>query len=601
MNGSTMLTTGNAGTKKILLFCSAFVSSAVMLTVIQVPIGWSALAWVSLVPFILVCSPSVKVKPLFFTAYLVSLCYWLGNLYWIYRVTLLGWLAFCMYTALLWPMVAVCIRYCRIKKIPLVLAVPVLIVGAERLQGLFLGGFFWRFLAHSQYANITLIQIADIFGAAGVSFLIAMVNGLVAELIIAVIGKRWKWISACAGMTYGWVFLKTALVCVALVATIIYGQWRINQSGKYVTQGPLVASVQSNVPQSVKKSHQASDVILEDLLENSKASIESGAELVIWPETMVQATLDKRILSRLSGETRCKIVDKILREHSKGTAFVLVGAYGGILEMQEDFTLGLAKRYNSVFLYKPDGTAAEEQYSKIHLVAFGEFVPFRKSFPLLYNLLMKFTPYDYDYTLDAGSEYTVFEMTGVEGQVYKFSVMICYEDAVPAIARRFAIDKSGTKKLDWLVNISNDGWFVRFTNGKVFPSTELGQHAAICVFRAVENRLAVVRSVNTGISCLIDTLGHIRDGHIAGTLPHQAMRRTGVAGWFADRVPIDKRTTFFSRNGQWLDFCCAVCLIWLIIIPALGRFLFREGSNPPEADKKYTGGRLKGKSRKAEV
>lgn len=563
----------NAGIKKILLLLLAFIGSAVMLTVIQVPISWSALAWVSLVPFILACSPAVKVKTLFFTAYLVSLCYWLGNLYWIYPVTLLGWLAFCMYTALLWPMVAVCLRFCRIRKIPLVLAVPVLIVGAERLQGIFLGGFFWRFLAHSQYANITLIQIADIFGAAGVSFLIAMVNGLVAELMLD--ARCWKSIFKISNL------IKITIVCVSLVATIIYGQWRMNQSPKYVTQGPLVASLQSNVPQSVKKSHQASDVIFNELLEKSNASAEAGAELIIWPETMVQATLDRRVLSRLSGEYHCKTVDKTLREHSKETAFVLVGAYGGVLEVQEDFTFDLAKRYNSVFLYKPDGTAAEEQYSKIHLVAFGEFVPFRKSFPLLYNLLMKFTPYDYDYTLDAGSEYTVFEMAGGEGQVYRFSVMICYEDAVPAIARRFAIDSSATgkeegKSLDWLVNISNDGWFVRFENGKVFPSTELGQHAAICVFRAVENRLAVVRSVNTGISCLIDTLGHIGDGYIGGTLPYQAMARTGVAGWFVDRVPIDERTTFFSRNGQWLDFCCAFCLVWLMIIPPLGRFLFRK-------------------------
>jgi apolipoprotein N-acyltransferase len=559
----------------ILLYTLALVGSAVMLTVIQAPINLSFLAWVSLVPFILASWPAVKVKPLFLTAYLVSLCYWLGNLYWIYQVTWLGWLAFCMYTALLWPMVAVCLRYCRIKKIPLFLAAGVLFVGAERLQGLFLGGFFWRFLAHSQYANITLIQIADIFGAAGVSFLVAMVNGLAAELIIAAEEKNIFKIGN---------LLKIGLVCGALAGAVIYGRYRINEADKYIEEGPLVASVQTNVPQSVKKSHQSSEAILEELLKNGKASVEAGAELVVWPETMVQATLDKRVLSRVTDEYSCKTVDKILKEHSKGKAFVLAGAYGGTLKMGKDFTLDLDKKYNSAFLYKPDGTAAEEQYSKIHLVAFGEYIPFSKSFPLLFNLLMKFTPYDYDYTLDAGSEYTVFEMTGKERRAYKFSVMICYEDAVPAIARRFATEK-GKKKIDWLVNISNDGWFVRFADGfnkliagdKVSPSTESSQHAAICVFRAVENRLAVVRSVNTGVSCLIDTVGHIRNGYIAGTLPHQAMARTGMAGWLVDRVPIDKRTTFFSRNGQWLDFCCAVCFVWLMIMPTAGRFLFRKG------------------------
>ncbi|MGA1979546.1 MAG: apolipoprotein N-acyltransferase [Sedimentisphaerales bacterium] len=561
--------------KKFLLVLVALAGSAVMLTVIQPPISgstslttnWSGLAWVALVPFILACSPDVKIKPLFFTAYLVSLCYWLGNLYWIYQTTPAGWLAFCMYTALLWPMAAVCLRYCRGKKIPLFLASAVLFVGAERLQGLFLGGFFWRHLSHSQYANITLIQIADIFGAAGVSFLIAMVNGLAAELIIAAEEKKIFKISN---------LLKAGLVCGAVAGAFIYGRYRINESEKYIEAGPLVASVQTNVPQSVKKSHQSSEEILDELLKSSNASVKAGAELVIWPETMVQAMLDPRILGLLAPSENDRLFDEILREHSKNTAFVLAGAYGGVPEVREDRTIYLAKRYNSAFLYKPDGMQAKEQYGKIHLVPFGEFVPFKQSFPPLYNLLMKFTPYDYDYTLDAGSEYTVFKMTGKEKQEYKFSVMICYEDAVPAIARRFAINKKGGKNIDWLVNISNDGWFVRFANGKVSPSTELGQHAAICVFRAVENRIAVVRSVNTGISCLIDTVGHIRNGFVAGTLPHQAMARTGMAGWLVDRVPIDKRTTFFSRNGQWLDFCCAACLVWLIIMPPLGRFLFRK-------------------------
>jgi apolipoprotein N-acyltransferase len=442
-----------------------------------------------------------------------------------------------------------------------------LIVGAERLQGLFLGGFFWRHLSHSQYANITLIQIADIFGAAGISFLVAMVNGLAAELIIAAEEKKIFKISNLP---------KVGLVCGVLVATVVYGRYRINESEKYIEAGPLVASVQTNVPQSVKKSHQSSEEILDELLQNSNASAKAGAELVVWPETMVQALLDPRILGLLAPSENDRLFDEILREHSKNTAFVLAGAYGGVPEIREDGTIYLTKRYNSAFLYKPDGTAAKEQYSKIHLVAFGEYVPFKKDFPLLFDLLMKFTPYDYDYTLDAGSEYTAFEMTGKEGRAYKFSAMICYEDAVPAIARRFATEK-GKRKIDWLVNISNDGWFVRFANGKVSPSTELNQHAAICVFRAVENRLAVVRSVNTGVSCLIDTLGHIRNGYIAGSLPHQAMARTGMAGWLVDRVPIDKRTTFFSRNGQWLDFCCAVCFVWLMIMPTAGRFLVRKG------------------------
>jgi apolipoprotein N-acyltransferase len=258
-----------------------------------------------------------------------------------------------------------------------------------------------------------------------------------------------------------------------------------------------------------------------------------------------------------------------------------VGAYGATPRIDENLAVHLTAKFNSAFLYKPDGGQAQKQYGKVHLVPFGEYIPFRDTVPLLHKVLLMFTPYDYDYTLDAGREYTVFEMTDFnnpDDKTYRFSVMICYEDAVPKMARRFALDDRGRKQIDWLVNISNDGWFVRFKNDKVIPSTELSQHTAVCVFRAVENRLAILRSVNTGISCLIDSLGGIRDGFVAGNLPAKAMARQGMAGWFADRVPIDKRTTFFSRYGQWLDFCCEGCFIMVIIAELLGRYTAGKGA-----------------------
>ncbi|MHC4187997.1 MAG: carbon-nitrogen hydrolase family protein [Planctomycetota bacterium] len=143
--------------------------------------------------------------------------------------------------------------------------------------------------------------------------------------------------------------------------------------------------------------------------------------------------------------------------------------------------------------------------------------------------------------------------------------MICYEDVVPYIARNFTLDENGQKRLHWLVNISNDGWFVRFDKDNVTASTELVQHTAVCVFRAVENRLAVVRSVNTGISCLIDTLGRIKNGFLDGDLPKIALERTACQGWFVDTVPIDKRTTIFSKTGQWLGLSCAVCFVLLAV------------------------------------
>ena len=546
-----------------------------MLTVIQAPISWSPLAWVALVPFIIACSPKANPRRLFLISYVISLCYWLGNLYWMVPVTIVGWIVFCLYTALLWPVLALCLRFCRTKKIPLFLAAAVLIVGVERMQGLLLGGFFWRFLAHSQYQNITLIQIADIFGAGGVSFLVAMVNGLLAELILA--ARQRTDVRNLSSVLRP--LFSVGLVFVAVVAAVVYGQWRISQEDEFVRPGPLVASLQSNVPQSVKRSFKSGKELFDGLMTKSKAAVETGAELIVWPETMVQAILDPRVWPFLVSPEDARALDKALKEHSKDTAFLLIGAYGGQVQ-KNDSDLSLA-RYNSAYLYRPDGRQDEKRYDKIHLVPFGEVLPLRRSLGWFYELLMKlkFIPYNFDYSLDYGSEYTVFEMTGGkdrQAKVYKFGVMICYEGTVPAIGQKFALDSQGKKRLDWLVNISNDGWFVRFKDGKVFPSAELPQHAAVCAFRAVENRLAVLRSVNTGISCLIDSLGRIKNGFSAGTLPSEAMARTAMAGWFTDRMPIDKRTTFFSKYGEWLDFCCEFCVIVLIIVLLTIKF-FRIG------------------------
>jgi apolipoprotein N-acyltransferase len=474
----------------------AFLASAAILTVIQAPIGWAPLAWVAFVPFIAACCRQDRPRRMFLVTYVISFFYWLGNLYWIFPVTIAGGITICLYTALLWPVLAICLRFCRMKKIPLFLAAGVLIVGIERMQGLFLGGFFWRFLAHSQYENTTIIQIADIFGAGGVSFLIAMVNGLIAEMILD--ARSWVGWATCLPMRFGvrsensmgrkpahptartrpgWPchvgtfragsLLKAGFVGAAVIGSVVYGRWRIGQEEQFVEPGPLVASLQSNVPQSVKRSFESGDELFDGLMEHSKAASEAGAELIVWPETMVQARLNPEVLKLLQPSHPWNVYDKSLREHSKDAAFVLVGSLGATLRMDEDGEIEFDKNFNSAFLYKKNGEKANEVYSKIHLVPFGEVLPLRKRLSWFYELLMKvkFIPYEFDYSLDAGTEYTVFEMTDdserEETSDYKFGVIICYEGTVPKIAKESALDEQGNKRLDWIVNISNDGWFVR--------------------------------------------------------------------------------------------------------------------------------------------
>ncbi|MDD5458338.1 MAG: apolipoprotein N-acyltransferase [Phycisphaerae bacterium] len=551
--------------KNLLFAFLAFAFCAGSLTVIQPPFHLSFLAWIALVPFLLVTVSPINTKYLLIASFIASAVYWLGNLYYLVPITIAGWVAFCLYTALLWPLVVIAIRFAYSKGLPIFVTAPIFFVAAERLQGFFLGGLNWRLLAHSQFENLPLIQMADIFGTAGLSLLIALVNALLAEFIIAVRQKHSFGLAA---------FLKTVFVLAALASAFFYGRWRILQTPDYTTAGPIVAAVQSNVPQSVKESTetgQTENEIFDELIPISNKAAESNPLLIVWPETMVMANLDPRVLNLLGEDHEYKLFDKKLRQHAADSnSYLLIGAYGAQPQVEPDLSIDLVKRYNSAFLYRPDSTKSPRQYDKIHLVPFGEVVPFKKRAPWLYNILMSFTPYDYDYSLSYGKNFTIFDIyTAPSEPPLHFGVMICYEDTVPYIARRFAIAKDGKKQVDFLVNISNDGWFVRFEQKKVLASTELAQHVAACVFRAVENRLAILRSVNTGISCVIDSTGRVVDGYIDGSLPVEALQRNAVAGYFADKMPIDKRITFFSRYGRWLDLICAVFfLIVLIAVPA---------------------------------
>ncbi|MBP8302795.1 MAG: apolipoprotein N-acyltransferase [Phycisphaerae bacterium] len=534
-------------------------ATALLLTLIHPPVGWAALAWVAYTPFVLGCAPALRTRTLGLAAFGVGVVYWMVSLNWIRPVTLVGWVAFCPYMALLWPLMALALQFCRRRRVPLVLATAVVVVGAERLQGFPLGGFFWRFLAHSQFGHPALIQLADLFGAAGVSFVLALVSGLAADLVLA---ARSKGLLRTANLA------KAVCVGAAVVAAIAYGQWRLAQTEAVTSPGPLVGSLQSNVPQSVKRTFQSSDDLFAELLEMSRSAAQAGADLIVWPETSVQAIMDEGIWPLLSTESLGREFDRSLRTHAlQDRASVLIGAYGGRVRRDDQGDLVL-DRFNSAYLYRPDGTQDPQRYDKIHLVLFGEYLPFKSSFRWLYNLLMRCTPYNYDYTLEPGSQDTVFAMdpnhAAPAAVPYRFGVLICYEDTVPWLARRFTLDERGRKRIDGLVNISNDGWFVRFAGDpvRVRPSAELAQHVAVCVFRAVENRTPILRSVNTGISCRIDSCGRIQDAPLASSsgLPVKAMDRTGMAGWFVDRMPIDRRISLYSRTGPWLDNLCAVTL-----------------------------------------
>ena len=150
-------------------------------------------------------------------------------------------------------------------------------------------------------------------------------------------------------------------------------------------------------------------------------------------------------------------------------------------------------RYSSALLVQDDGTATH-RFDKVHRVPFGEYVPLRDWLPFMSNV---FAPYDSDYSISPGQKMTRFPIRGLH-----FGVLVCFEDSDPYLARQYAQTTTDGKPVDFLVNMSNDGWF--------HGTSEHDEHLVISRFRAIENRRALVRSVNMGISAVIDPNGRVQ-------------------------------------------------------------------------------------------
>jgi apolipoprotein N-acyltransferase len=534
--------------KNKLTYILLFILSAILLTLIQQPYNLSLLAWIAWVPFVMGALSDVKTKQIVISSYIIALIYWLFSLYWLIPITFVGWAVLCLYLAVFWPIVAVALRFCTQRKIPLWFSLAVLVVGEESIRGWLFG---WRFLAHSQFSNLHLIQIADIFGTAGISFVIAMVNGLICDIIFYshedTKTRRFKIVSGAV------------ITLIVLSGTLYYGKIKIDETPQYTQAGPKIGIVQCNVP--VKAGEDTTpfeQVFLDQLSDSRYAFATARPALIIWPETMVETVLDESYLKIVAEGYASKVIHNALVRHANEGVNVLVGAFAADAVVDGNH-IKLKTRYNTAFLYEPNESYSRQHYNKIWLVPFGEYIPLKKELPFLYKFLLSMTPYDFDYTLDRGTEFTIFKIKS-EGKNYNFAASICYEDTVPYMCKTL-VAPDGIKQAEWLVNISNDGWFVKETSLGYKVSSELRQHMAICVFRAIENRVPIIRCANTGISCMIDSVGNIKDGFIAGTLKEKAAERTAQSGWLVDSIKIDKRVTVFSKHRQILALTCAMCLI----------------------------------------
>jgi apolipoprotein N-acyltransferase len=578
--------------------------SAGMLYACHFPLaqGWW-LAWVALVPLLCLVRADAPAWRIYLCAWVAGLVYYWPAISWMGRaaiddpVMIYLWMLLATYCSLYIPLAVWLLRRLeRRTSLPLVVTLPCVWTALEFVRSFFLTGFAWYFLGHTQHDFLAIIQITDLAGVYAVTALVAAVNAWAFEYLYARpwFGRQWRLEKTTRPvLSPRRLALQGACVAALWSAALGYGLWRLGQND--FAPGPRVALLQANLDQRLRntagdpnqKKEQARQAVREvrdHFAELREAAKRENPDLIVWPESSYPddwMQLAKEVPDRdvgredLAGLVRWQ--QRVQREALVSRTSVLLGIHVLELGLDDRKDLRVAERYSSALLLSPRGRV-EARYDKIHRVPFGEYIPCKDWVPAW--VMKKFNPYSYDYSIRPGEHFTRFPL----GK-YHLGVLICFEDTDPFMARRYLAPDDGPP-VDFLVNMSNDGWF----DG----SSEHDEHLAICRFRAIETRRAVARSVNMGISAVIDSNGLVlnqkdhavsmlrggperwespNDYEQAISLPvgewSQFKQRSAV---LVGNIPIDDRVSLYTRWGDWLPCGC-----WILI--GIG-FFWRPPSKP---------------------
>ncbi len=480
------------------LFLAALTTAGLLwLSFFPVDCGW--LAWFALVPFLVLARSTARPRWVYLSAWIGGLAFYFPALQWM-RVAdprmYFTWIFVAVYCSLYFPIALRIVRFFdRRAGLLLVLTLPVVWTALEYVRTWAFTGFSWYLLGHTQHDFLPVIQFADLTGAYGVTFLVAAVNAVLFEALY-----RWEWfrvrfagIDAPAPRPLKTMLIQAGVVAAIVVAAIGYGKWRLSQDDFPV--GPRIALIQGSVPQQIRNDLNMSELMACHFIALTDLAAKQKPNLIVWPETSNPdgwcATAPAAPASVPSGwDAKIKAGRSEMREAARlWKTNVLFGLNASVFEAD-----GHVHQYNSALLLGRDGNA-QGRYDKIHCVPFGEYVPLRDEFPWM----QRFAPYDdYDYSVSPGRAETRFTLDQGTARPYTFGVVICYEDTDAERALPYV---GGSAPVDFVLNISNDGWF----DG----TSEHDEHLAICRFRAIECRRSVARAVNMGISALIDGNGRV--------------------------------------------------------------------------------------------
>ena len=484
------------------------VASGLLLSAAFPSLDLEPLAWIGLVP-LLVAARGLRPAAAFRIGWLGGFVFYLATVYWVaYTITKYTTVSPAVAAGILLLMASALacytgafiagVRWFEDRGLPAVWLAAPLWVTLEWMRSWFFIGFPWAALGYSQYRYHDLVQMVEVTGVYGPSALLVFCNAVIA----AIIPDR-----AAGG---GPRRLAPALVVLTILmcGVPLWGGWRAATLAHRAPAGTLrVAIAQGDVEQDHKWDPAYQDETMARYRALTTGAAARGPELVVWPETATPFFFQQ------PGALRQGVLDLA----AQNRVYLLFGSPA----FRQDHA-GSLEELNRAYLVTPDGWEAGS-YDKMQLVPFGEYVPYARVLFFVNRIVEAVA------TVVPGLEPSVFRLP-----TSRFGVLICYEDVFPALTRRF-IDGGA----DFLVNITNDAWYG--------PTSAPHQHLAQATFRAIENRVPLVRAANTGISAIVDPDGRISwRGPLFETIFH------------VDEIAWPGVRTFYTRFGDLFAWTCAL-------------------------------------------
>lgn len=474
------------------------------------PVDWGFLGWVALVPLLCLlrrCSWRVGVGYGLVTGFVFFLCF----LYYINQFGVVPWIALALFQAAYFAVAAgviAALRRCAPGLLwPLAAAAVWTVMTYVRGH---VGALSLPFgeLGHTQHAALGMAQAASVVGGLGLTFLLVLVNAVIAELMAmaaSVPGAARAAVRACV--------LVGAALLILMLAGHVKFQVAKRQLEAASDRALRAVAVQADIYAGREPDVGIGYDAARAYVELSTSPEAAGADLLVWPETALVVDPDREPrFGALVNETTARTGAHLLFGH---------------LRIDEDGSI-----HNAASLQAPDGRRLGE-YHKVHLVLFGEYVPHRKRFPWLERFPVR------SYDIDPGQGWTTLNADG-----FRLGPLICFESLFPNMSQE--VVRQGA---DILVIITSDAWAGR--------TAELWQHGYVSVFRAIEQGRYLIRAGTSGLTCIISPYGEM----LAQVEPFTQ----GVAA--ADVLPLEKRTVY-SRLGDWPLLCACALIIALALAAA---------------------------------